>query len=136
MEGIMKTYKTSEAFKMLEENQKLVFKSGVERIFCSKEGYFHFVVEGASEAYPAGRFNGNIYIMREWELVEEPVTWQEAIQAWANGSAIRVEWNNGIFEEKFRQTCYFKLGLTGENDMLKNGIPCTAFQQGKWYIEG
>ena len=78
------------------------------------------------------------YMASNTQLEEFPqsVTWQEAIQAWANGSAIRVEWNKGVFEEKFRQACYFKLGLIGENDMSKNGIPYAVFQQGKWYIEG
>ena len=35
-----------------------------------------------------GAFNGNLALDVDWQLVPQPVTWQEAIQAWADGKKI------------------------------------------------
>lgn len=35
-----------------------------------------------------GAFNGNVSLDDEWQLVRQPVTWQEAIRAWAEGKTI------------------------------------------------
>ena len=62
-----------------------------------------------------------------WQLVRQPVTWQEAIQAWAEGKTVIVE-----------NTCD-KRKYDGKKFFLKDeyGIPLGSWEitNGTWYIE-
>ena len=62
-----------------------------------------------------------------WEIVHQPVTWQEAIQAWAHGKTVIVE-----------NTCD-KRKYDGKKFFLKDeyGIPLGSWgiTNGTWYIE-
>lgn len=57
-----------------------------------------------------------------WEIVKQPVTWQEAIQAWAEGKTITCK--TGI-TEKFALTNY-DLSLDISLDKITYGV---------WYVE-
>ena len=53
--------------------------------------YFMLDCDGEDSYGDAGKFNGNLANNEDdWQLVRQPVTWQEAIQAWADGKAIRL----------------------------------------------
>ena len=59
----------------------------------------------------------------DWQEVKQPVTWQEAIQAWAeNGKTIRVEFENGN-QEQF------------DSPHKLNTICPDDINLGKWYVE-
>ena len=58
-------------------------------------GYFELTVFNAdgksiSSDVPAGGFDGNIHQDYNWEEVPQEVTWQEAVQAWANGAKVHL----------------------------------------------
>ena len=86
--------------------------------------YFKFeVFNGArliDQSHDGGAFNGNVAVDLDWQLVRQPVTWQEAIQAWSEGSDIK---------ECFpRSERLYRSGDTihlNENDVLN----------GTWYVE-
>ena len=62
-----------------------------------------------------------------WQLVRQPVTWQEAIQAWAEGKTVIVE-----------NTCA-KRKYDGKKDYLKdvdgNLMGPSEIRHGTWYVE-
>ena len=57
--------------------------------------YFKFeVFDGKrliDQSLVGGGFNGNVALNLDWQLVRQPVTWQEAIQAWMDGKKVAWE---------------------------------------------
>lgn len=91
-----------DVFKALSENPEKEFllksECGEVRTLGVEEGYVTFRVVNARGVdltlnYPTGRgaFSENIKIDAEWEEVRKPVSWQEALQAWANGKDIELK---------------------------------------------
>lgn len=63
----------------------------------------------------------------KWELVQEPVTWQEAIEAWANGKTIECR----IYED----INIYKPGYVEELVDLENfAVSMEEILEGTWYI--
>ena len=111
-----------EALKELEENPKKVFESslvGVEYKISS---------DGEVTAFEAtGKFTG-LNNCRDWQEVKQPVTWQEAIEAWADGKKIRCV--IGKAEYIFGRSPYRE--FQDQNDY---GLAPEHITKGTWYIE-
>ena len=109
--------------KALEENPKKVFKNDINReISISAQGGIAFI-----DVYFQ---NGNCYIdpSKDWHEVKQPVTWQEAIEAWANGKRIRCVINKAEFIFEKRHYREFQ----DQNDY---GLAVEQITKGTWYIE-
>ena len=61
-----------------------------------------------------------------WEIVRQPVTWQEAIQAWADGKTIKTESSDGI--RTYKRT-------TNSLQSVLGGVTKDEILNGKWYVE-
>ncbi len=87
--------------------------------------YFKFEVFNGKrlidQSHAGGAFNGNVELDLDWQLVRQPVTWQEAIQAWADGRIISVE--IGGFKYKF----------THDDNIF--GLSGRMINLGTWYVE-
>lgn len=110
----MRTYKTWEVIKMLSENPNLRFKksesygeiSDYLYVLC---GYIRFErIDGnggrVSKQISGGQFEGNVSIENTWQLVETPVTWQEALQAWAEEKTVICKFND--INEEYSEICF------------------------------
>lgn len=94
--------KFSEVIKLLEENPTDVYEANLDDVWKYRmtakpaktrfSGYYHFEVfkEGTlvDPSLGSGAFNGNAALNLDWQLVRQPVTWHEAIQAWVDGKTI------------------------------------------------
>lgn len=79
------------------------------------------------------RYINKLTIPHEWEEVKEPVTWQEAIQAWIDRKDFKVVMPNGV---EYRQRAIFRLGYLENLDGLdKSNFTVDMFLNGKFYIE-
>lgn len=115
--------KTWEVYKIASENPKAKFrlltrgKLDSGKVFKLLKG---FLVEdkntGVGICIPE--------VDEDWELVREPVSWQEAIQEWIDGKDIYVEFGGKIYDS-------FK----HPEDMSMLEISKSELQGGKWYIE-
>ena len=87
----------------------------------SKTYYFEICARGTSIG-KAGNidFDG-------WEIVRQPVTWQEAIQAWVDGKTIKTESSDGI--RTYKRT-------TNSLQSVLGGVTKDEILNGKWYVEG
>lgn len=87
--------------KELEENPSKVFEAWIDgregwkvrmRVERGVSRYFYFeVFNGESvvdQSLGGGAFNGNLSMGLDWYEVRQSVTWQEAIQAWADGKKV------------------------------------------------
>lgn len=90
-----------EVMKLLEENPRDVYEAKMDddwkyqmTVEDGFGGYYHFDVfkgkELIDQSIAGGAFNGNVALNLDWQLVREPVTWQEAIQAWSVGKRVKV----------------------------------------------
>lgn len=88
-----------EVLKALEENPKKKFKyENLDRIYtmgidtvCGERFYELTAVNDKGDSInhlPSGGFYGNFTLDNDWTEVKTPVTWQEAIEAWAKGKII------------------------------------------------
>lgn len=123
----MKTYKTWEAIKMLAENPKLKFKCCRATMQCTG-GY----LDGTFGAVRG--INGNIPMSGEWSLVQQPVRFIEAVNAYDKGKSIYCQ----LKDEK-----YFyipnddtKCGRTGYvlTDNGGSAVSTGEIFHGTWYI--
>ena len=126
-----------EAMWLLEENPTNVYEAQLSyhgwtaqmRVSTGPSRYFKFeVFNGAiliDQSHNGGAFNGNVALDLDWRLVRQPVTWQEAIQAWMEGNRVTVEYElfGGVVK-------HGKLPF-GENISVNRN----ELIQGKWYVE-
>lgn len=107
-----------EVLKELEENPMKVFEheSLDQRAFVSGG----LIIE-------EGQHRKLIY-MNDWQEVKQPVTWQEAIEAWADGKKIRCV--IGKAEYIFGRSPYRE--FQDQNDY---GLAPEHITKGTWYIE-
>lgn len=125
----MNNMKLSEVFSELEkgstETYEAYYNSGT-RVTMSRDGQFPNFQKFDHEGTPYeqqsrnGYFSGNCKFGLCWNPVKTSVTWQEAIQAWADGKTIRLkmpEW-----EQVWKPT----------NAISFNHCQVT---QGSWYVE-
>lgn len=91
-EDEVKSYTNSEVMEMLKHNSALKFEHenkdiNVKMIIsANKIGYINLRCEGCRDG-----MDGNIKLTDEWQLVQQPVSFMEAIKAYKNGKAIRCE---------------------------------------------
>ena len=87
--------------------------------------YFMFeVYDGerpVGQSLDGGAFNFNVTLDLDWQLVRQPVTWQEAIQAWGAGRIVSVEVGG----------CKYK--LTHDDSIF--GLSERMINLGTWYVE-
>jgi hypothetical protein len=76
----MKKYSTSEAIAMLEKNPKLRFKTCIGNIIAKKDNG-----DIVWEANSCAREEN------EWELIQQPVPFMEAVKAYSEGKKVEVE---------------------------------------------
>jgi hypothetical protein len=125
-----KKYKTSEAIAMLEKNQKLRFVVSDN----SPASGHKFLTVGALKRLECTTtkfsLNNEVFLDTEWELVQQPVPFMEAVKAYSEGKTIRCERPHSIFTFT---TCvgdalnFFKSG----NHILN----CADVLEGTWYVE-
>lgn len=126
-----------EVLKALEENPKKVFDSTywVKRhlLRVDENGFMHLDVYDISKKLincelGGGNFNGNIHVNKmDWQEVKQPVTWQEALEAWANGGKVKC-----ILHGKSFVYDHSKWGNMYSGD----GYLCDSeITEGIWYIE-
>jgi hypothetical protein len=129
----MKTYKTWQAIKMLSENPKLVFKSnsGLYKpitLELDKGGFIEI-------SYLDLR--SSIKSDFEWILVQQPVSFIEAVEAYSKGKTIYCEFNSRkyIYEPDVIKKCIVaEEGYVVEDD-TESSISTGEILQGKWFIE-
>ena len=68
-----------------------------------------------------GSLHGNLTTSDNWQLVRQPVSWQEAIEAWGAGEIVSVEVGS----------CKFK--LTHDDTIF--GLSERMINLGTWYVE-
>lgn len=71
---------------------------------------------------------------KDWELVREPVTWNEAMQAWLDGKSLCIEFDGQVYEQfKNDPLGYLRIKRDGEWRSLP-GFFKGMFSDGRWYI--
>jgi len=134
--------KTWEMLKELTENPKKnkIFEAKNKfgdryQMLRDGAGYFELTVfntdgKSISSDVPAGGFNGNIHQDYNWKEVPQEVTWQEAVQAWANGGKVSCRLDDWTYTYEGNVEYPFK----GLEDSDGDGISAEEILQGKWYI--
>ena len=118
-----------EVFKELEAKPDRTFRTTYDgRTFEIKNvgGWFQFNLIDAhgnkrDHLTPSGAFNNNVKVDMDWQLVHEPVTWQEAIQAWAEGKKISYSYMG--YDKRFD---FEDSNCTMSIEKIKNA---------EWYVE-
>jgi len=91
----MRTYKTWEVVKILMENPRLRFEAKINKkksnMWIDTDGDLAMDVVKTAPDYP---ITDNEWLNAEWHLVETPVTWQEALQAWAEEKTVICKFND------------------------------------------
>ena len=126
----MKLY---EAMKLLDENQRDVYEAkmnyGFKVRMTVKQGsgvYYYFEVfkeeRLVDPSLGSGAFNGNAALNLDWQLVRQPVTWQEAIEAWADGK--KISYSYGGYDRQ--------LPFEDSNAMM---LTIQKIKEAEWYVE-
>lgn len=123
-------YKTSEAIAMLEKNPSLRFKDYDDILYASKYGYIMFERKGYSKDCPAGRFEGNVNLNTKWELIQQPVSFMEAVKAYSEGKTIRCE--DSMWKTRIYEPCEFSSEMKDTRDVA---VSPEEILEGKWYVE-
>ena len=132
-----------EVFKELEAKPDRTFRTTYDgRTFEIKnvDGWFQFNLIDAhgdkrDHLTPSGAFNNNVKADMDWQLVYQPVTWQEAIQEWSEGT--KVVWeddtNRRVFDRGNR-----RLSAKHQSHMIDqdgDAVTVRMIFGGKWYVE-
>ena len=133
----MVNMKLWEVLKALEENPEKVFKGnlscGFKTLMRVRDGYFDLKIFNLSgELIPqekkGGVFNENLRLSLDWQELKQPVSWQEAIEAWANGKTI------GVTQKDIEKRFY-----EGKDYLLRDqhgySVSEDEIAEGTWYIE-
>ena len=122
----MNTYKTWEVVKMLMENPRLRFEAKINKkksnMWIDTEGD---LVMDVVETAPDYSITDNEWLNAEWHLVETPVTWQEALQAFIDGKRVKCICDVDFCDFN-DNCCYFSLN---QPDMCIHGL-----KHGQWFI--
>ncbi|WP_346962003.1 hypothetical protein [Clostridium sp.] len=142
----MKKYKTWEVIKMMTENEDLEFKNDSHVIGASILGYLK-VKKSKCETLT---LDGNVKLNSVWELVKQPVTFNEALES---GKNCRVEHelvkhmerHGCVCEESMIRDFFNEVtsgGYLGVNEviivlgwMLDSNNFKKIIKEGKWYLE-
>jgi hypothetical protein len=125
-----KKYKTSEAISMLAEKPELRFKSQLgNEIYVDKCGNIRWQETETTMGDIADLHH--LFMKNTWELVQQPVSFMEAVKAYSEGKTIRCE----------RCTTITKYNPNGEytydlNDTRTQRAICAdEIINGRWYVE-
>jgi hypothetical protein len=127
-----KKYLTSEAIAMLEKNQKLRFVVSDDSLASGHK----FLTVGALKRLECTTtkfsLNNEVFLDTEWELVQQPVSFMEAVKAYSEGKTIRCEWEGRT--EKWEST--YKNGSPYCGILENDGAICAKeILNGVWYVE-
>lgn len=131
----MKTYEINEAIKMLKENGELKFK--ITGNICTQILY----VDEGSILTKCGGCSGSkscsLRISDKWDLVQQPVSFMEAVKALNEGDTIYCQYTCDYINEKnkpFKHT--YEPQSNGKIWDERNESPTLwMILNGKWYIE-
>lgn len=125
----MKKYRIEEITKMWRDGKRLTFK-------CRMYGSIILRDEGIEFKFAGGHLPlGSAIIKQEWELIQEPVPFMEAVKAYSEGKTIRCEANGSeyIFNGKCHRS---KIGqgawFRSERDTI---LSTEMILNGTWYVE-
>lgn len=118
----MKTYKTWEVIKMLTKDSKLKFKTNNEVIGIINNELVYFDTGNTVRLYTACANYVNVFD-KQWELVEKPVTFMEAINS---DNLIKPKGENFDYHGLSYWICMFPSIRLQYLDELLNG---------EWFIE-
>lgn len=133
--------KTSEMFAMLKKNPKLRFKrakwgpynsigikdDALQMITPTGEEWTYLGSDSATDRFVEACLQ--IGVGGDWELIQEPVTWQEALQAWAEGKTVRCKVCNSEF------IYLYDIDEPELLDTNGDAILPEEITRGTWYIE-
>ena len=132
-----------EVMRLLEENPAKVYESdmhcGHTARMRVRNGYYQFeIFNGESligQYREAGAFNGNAGLYFDWHEVKQPVTWQEAIQAWVDGK--KVVWEEDAERRVFDRNKSWAIPKYQSHLLDQDGDAVTVrmISGGKWYVE-
>lgn len=122
----MRTYKTWEVVKILMENPRLRFEAKINKkksnMWIDTDGDLAMDVVKTAPDYP---ITDNEWLNAEWQLVETPVTWQVALQAFIDGKRVKCICDVDFCDFN-DNCCYFSLN---QPDMCIHGL-----KHGQWFI--
>lgn len=98
--------------------------------------YFMLDCDGEDSYGDAGNFTGNLANNEDdWQEVKQPVTWQEAIQAWADGK--KVAWEEDADRRVFDRNKSWPISKYQNHLLDQEGDAVTVrmISGGKWYAE-
>jgi len=107
------------------ENPRLRFEAKINKkksnMWIDTDGDLAMDVVKTAPDYP---ITDNEWLNAEWHLVETPVTWQEALQAWAEEKTVICKFND--INEEYSETCFSN----------NYDTPLTRYQilYGQWFI--
>ena len=121
-----------EVMKLLEENPTDVYEAKMNESWRVRMtvkdgfgGYYYFEVFNSKrlidQSRGGGAFNGNVALSLDWQLVQQPVPWQEAIQAWADGKMVSYSYTDSDL-----RYCFGDSNAMMRPEKIKNA---------KWYVE-
>ena len=117
-------YKTWEAIKMLACNDKVQFRDESGYVIVNHYGMIRMRKPDTTET-PV-----DFSLHSEWELVQQPVSFIEAVKAYSEGKKIRCEdskWKTRIYEP-----CEFSNGM---KDTRGIAVSPEEILEGIWYVE-
>ena len=101
--------------------------------------YFKFEVFNGKklidQSLVGGAFNGNVALELDWQPVRQPVTWQEAIQAWVDGK--KVVWEEDAERRVFdrNKSWPFPKYQYQFLDQDLDAVTVRMITNGTWYVE-
>lgn len=127
---------TEDPTKKFEAKLKAKDWKACMRVDTGFSRYFKFeVFNGKRLIDGGGAFNGNGALGLDWQLVRQPVTWQEAIQAWADGK--KVVWEEDADRRVFNRNKIWPIPKYKNHFLDQDGDAVTVrmISGGKWYVE-
>ena len=122
-----------EVLKALDENPKKVFEcdTGSRIKFFDNKLYWYDKHNNPKEAFEIRDKRSRPGVCHNtgdfWQEIIQPVTWQEAIEAWANGKTVKC-----VDDEGKAWTYKQKWLVASEDD---NALALNEIKYGTWYIE-
>jgi hypothetical protein len=121
----MRTYKTWEVVKMLNENPKLRFEAKIYKD-CTVAMWIDKndgdLLANEIKSAPDFPCTNKEWLNAKWTLVKTPVTWQEALQALLDGRKVRCECKKCL---SGKVSCIYPY----MGDICVNGL-----KHGQWFI--
>ena len=135
-----------EVIKELTEDPTKVFEAELSprwtlrmRVATAISKHFRFEVfydnELIDQSSDRGAFNGNVALDDDWRPVKQPVTWQEAIQAWYEGK--KVVWEEDGERRVFDRNKSWAIPKYQSHliDQEGDAVTVRMISGGKWYVE-